>query len=470
MPKHVAVLFVWLLILNLILCSFSTYHFALVNCNLTIDNTSNFRFVGDFFGRDERSDRFSIEDYFAEDILLNGTVFDTKSYKCFGNLNAAMNSKIKVAGNPLKRIPWLLGTTYWINDYMAVGHAMYDISLLQLLRISDNSKYKLSRVVLQRPPCATNDLCRGVGTWESFFKHFYTVASLAGDRKSNRIVPFYFRYRSNDLHWVPFTLGKNKSTPVPSLHSNSVIPNGTFEPIRVLPAYCFEFFVQRKCNNCFATALTAQAVIDFKLAAYSLLNQCPLQLLRHFLQLNYIDATTLSSAVNVQLSTLPRLITVVVRAESNRRYLVNTHPGLVNVLSETFQRRDELNPNASVQVIPRVAVKTFHLDMERITAEDQVHVMAESDIVIAAHGGFLSNLIYMRPDCLLIELVGKYPSPESENFRRLSAMFLVNHVTVTMSNLSHHFQRQFHIQENETDAVVQIIHTYLSRNTNLNES
>ena len=42
----------------------------------------------------------------------------------------------------------LSGTTYWINDYMAVGHAMYDIHLIQLLR-----SVRVDRVIIQRAPC-----------------------------------------------------------------------------------------------------------------------------------------------------------------------------------------------------------------------------------------------------------------------------------------------------------------------------
>lgn len=57
------------------------------------------------------------------------------------------------------------GTTFWINEHQAVGHAEYDIILLQLLYSSN-----ISRVVLQRAPCSTPDLCRGIGTWESFYK------------------------------------------------------------------------------------------------------------------------------------------------------------------------------------------------------------------------------------------------------------------------------------------------------------
>lgn len=45
----------------------------------------------------------------------------------------------------------LAGHTLWINEHMAVGHAAYDIYLIQLLRIQ-----KIDRIILQR---AGNSLC-----------------------------------------------------------------------------------------------------------------------------------------------------------------------------------------------------------------------------------------------------------------------------------------------------------------------
>ena len=64
----------------------------------------------------------------------------------------------------------LQGTTYWVNDFMAVGHMMYDVHLLQLLNST-----RIDRIILQRAPCATSDLCQGRGTFTTFFKGFYSA-------------------------------------------------------------------------------------------------------------------------------------------------------------------------------------------------------------------------------------------------------------------------------------------------------
>ena len=60
---------------------------------------------------------------------------------------------------------YLAGSTYWINEFLAVGHVMYEIQLLQVLH-----KVHVDRIVLQRAPCATHDLCRGPSTYRSWYK------------------------------------------------------------------------------------------------------------------------------------------------------------------------------------------------------------------------------------------------------------------------------------------------------------
>ena len=66
---------------------------------------------------------------------------------------------------------YMNGTTFWINEYMSVGHVMFDIVLLSALRTT-----KIDRIVLQRAPCIQSDLCLGLGTWASFYRAFYAAA------------------------------------------------------------------------------------------------------------------------------------------------------------------------------------------------------------------------------------------------------------------------------------------------------
>ena len=77
------------------------------------------------------------------------------------------------------------GTTFWINEYMSVGHVMFDIILLEALR-----RTKVDRIVLQRAPCLQNDLCLGLGTWVSFYRAFYAAVIDAFQPGLNR--PYHF--------------------------------------------------------------------------------------------------------------------------------------------------------------------------------------------------------------------------------------------------------------------------------------
>eukprot|EP01041_Mallomonas_annulata_P007892 gene7892-16155_t len=144
------------------------------------------------------------------------------------------------------------GVTYWINDYMAVGHAMYDIQLLELLRTT-----VIDRIIIQRGPCATSDLCRGRGTWKSFYEGLYSVIMHAAN-KSN--VPVYFKFHGNERQWTPYMLGMSNIT-----HST------TWEPIITQAHTCFDTLIRRRCNACFHNVTSVASARAFKRAAHAML-------------------------------------------------------------------------------------------------------------------------------------------------------------------------------------------------------
>lgn len=57
------------------------------------------------------------------------------------------------------------GTTMWVHEWMQIGHAQYDVEVIQVLATTP-----VDRIVLQRAPCeackekdcGTSDLCYGV--------------------------------------------------------------------------------------------------------------------------------------------------------------------------------------------------------------------------------------------------------------------------------------------------------------------
>jgi hypothetical protein len=147
------------------------------------------------------------------------------------------------------------GTTYWINEFQAVGHAMYDISLIQLL-----SNTNITRIILQRAPCATHDLCLGIGTWESFYKNFYTIALNSAGKGGQ--IPIYMRFYKNATHWNPYFLGKSKNMETKSANR-----------IQVLRNLCFDRVIRRTASTAFHNSVSPDVARSFKKAAYELYNE-----------------------------------------------------------------------------------------------------------------------------------------------------------------------------------------------------
>ncbi len=59
-------------------------------------------------------------------------------------------------------------TTYWVNDYLHVGHVHYDIVQIQILKL-----LKVDRIIMQRPACH-GTLCVGIGSVDRSYKHLPT--------------------------------------------------------------------------------------------------------------------------------------------------------------------------------------------------------------------------------------------------------------------------------------------------------
>ena len=188
----------------------------------------------------------------ATNILENMTRIGITEFRenyCLSNTQASLHSTNHWIKGSTKW-EYLNGTTYWLNEFMAVGHVMYDIGILELL--SSNS---IERIVLQRAPCATHDLCLGVGTWASFFEGFYKVAVSLSD--SN--VPIFVRFSKDDLYWHPRYL-----------HMNDTSRRINESRILVQSAICFQRAVKRKCNRCFKSSVSVETVKKFKEYAYAL--------------------------------------------------------------------------------------------------------------------------------------------------------------------------------------------------------
>lgn len=114
-------------------------------------------------------DNASVEYLVAQDII------EVMEWGCLRNCHQPHDSKNKwfPLDNPNHTEAaidpsFIHGTTFWVNEHMSVGHAMYDISIIQVLQSTH-----VDRIVLQRAPCMNADLCSGIGTFDSFYKGFY---------------------------------------------------------------------------------------------------------------------------------------------------------------------------------------------------------------------------------------------------------------------------------------------------------
>ena len=89
--------------------------------------------------------------------------------------------------------------------------------------------------------------------------------------------------------------------------------------------------------------------------------------------------------------------------------------------------------------------------------------MILSDIVIATHGAFISYVIYMRKNSLLVQLIGNYNNIESINFEMFTKMILIQYESCMVSNLINFHQSSYFVSNNEINQISTIVKTYIDR-------
>lgn len=307
----------------------------------------------------------------------------------------------------------LRGTTIWLNEYMAVGHMMYDLFLLEALRAT-----KVDRIILKRAPCSTSDLCLGLGTWRSFYQQFYSTAIDAFQPG----VPLYFRLHSNQENLRPMYLTLNSS-----LDSNEYVPQNIHGNVSLRQDICFEKLVMRKCNLCFYSGVSPEAVLRFKSVAYTAVRN---QQLAH----TFTEGSPIS-------------ILLAYRAGLTGRTMGNV-PFLIKHLEKLVES-------------PKFSLQTKCTSSEKLGAVEQIQMVAEAQIVISEHGAFQSNMVYMRNSSLFIELRGNYSSGEYQNYEEVARLFGVFYAVVVVADLKEH-RGNFNISAPESEQIVSIINNYAS--------
>jgi hypothetical protein len=347
----------------------------------------------------------------------------------------------------------LYGTTFWINEHAAVGHLMYDIQLLQVLQ-----SIQVDRIVLQRAPCTTSDLCQGIGTWNSFYKGYYLMALRAAHWIQSGDLVVYLRFQE-EVALSPYGLssdgwdlvkrptaattgGKIKSTitlrvGVGSPPNRTVSSNNNPPPPILLnqDSLCFDQLVRRgQESNSFYNSLAQDVVDRFRQAAYEYLHHA------------YPDRALPSD--RTANSTEPLIITYAYRGATATRHTSNTSQ-VETALRRAFTELSTLH----------TTVRVVDTSSNSWPFVDQMLLAASTDIFVTDHGAFESNMIYMRPGGCVVELRGNYSTAavESGNFCHLGAMFGVRHRSVLLSNLTEHRDTRYVMASREVERVVRLV-------------
>ena len=313
---------------------------------------------------------------------------------------------------------YLWNTTYWLNEYMHIGHVWYDIVLMQLLATT-----KIDRVIVQRIVCHSN-ICAGLGSIDSFYKGYFAAIFAAFDQPN---VPVYLRFAAQHGVVEPLYF---------SVHSPNYYNETAKEQLKSIHApqiqlkklMCFQKVFRRSgLRNYGATpTVSAWAVQRFKKTVYNMLRP---PLLEHF------TATREG----------PFRILLGYRGPQATRSIANIDE-FIGTLSAAFPP-----PMYSFSALNTSRVLTF---------AEQARAVGEAHVVIANHGAFEGNMIYMKNSSMLVEIFGHYGNNEVHSFHRLALMFGIYYARVHPYSLHDHQLKQYVINATETRQVVDVVHSY----------
>lgn len=200
-------------------------------------------------------------------------------------------------------------------------------------------------------------------------------------------------------------------------------PFASYSPasIPVRSETCFDHVVFRKCNKCFNSSVSPQTVNAFKRAAYNLYG---------------VNSTSYEgSSLKIFIFHRGLHYREMHDPDKLKRFLLDSFPE-----KKLFVDIHVFNPKSE-------------------TPQEQIKFVASADVIIATHGAFESNIVYMRNSALLIELTGVYAGviQESRNFENLAIMFLVRYKRVVVSSLQDHRQMRYSLSDQNLDVIAYII-------------
>jgi hypothetical protein len=413
-----------------------------------------------------------VPDKGSVDLLVERKIVEKLDWGCLFGTEKHGHSKNKWheidynKSEALKDPDFFRGTTFWINEYMAVGHMMYDVALLQVLQTT-----KIDRIIIQRAAC-TGTQCAGVGTFDGFFKGLYI--SMIDSYHSE--VPIFVRWTWKSKDMKPMYIGSlnpkgELDIPIERRHLSFSLKSIT----------CMERVIRNpmRCLHCFRNSISPTAAARFKEVAYSMIVSSDISSTTKELwrrngvhidmkaTADIVDETAFNASyahgrdstdplppkvVPKLPSFFPRggpiVVTLAHRGVSASRHLDNI-PLLVKVLQQHLTE-----PMFEFRVVDTT-------DSNR-GFQEQIRFVAESQVIIAEHGAFQSHVVYLRNGSLLVDLVGDYKNGEIPNFQNLAQMFGVFYASVVTLNLTDHKSAMFNISESECQEVVRVVQQYAS--------
>ena len=374
-----------------------------------------------------------------DDLAQVGAV-DAFNASCLGGTNHTMHSEPNPV-RPRAQHPHsvqLEGTTIWINEFQAVGHAMFDIPILQALHVTD-----VTRIVLQRAPCARKDFCEGVGTWAGFFRGLY-LSMLESAKKLN--VPVYVRFYENETAWQPKVSPRAAVTALPP-------------PIPVENNLCFERVIRRHCDGCFHRSVSRPVARTFKQAAYQFATADGPQSLPK--EPTAVLQPALPPALPYVLPQSQEVVVTLAHRGNHYRSMAD-YRILAHALRDALEARDvtgkrRLNVTFNVLNTSTLANKA---------AAEQIREFHRWQVVVATHGAFEGNVMFFREGALLVEICGKEPrrwTRHCEDYHQLSNLFLVFHRIVKAADLREERQPTYVLAKPEIDHIVAIVTDYLQQ-------
>jgi hypothetical protein len=314
---------------------------------------------------------------------------------------------------------YLPGTTYWVNDYLHVGHVTYDIGVIAVAQAE-----RIDRIVMQRAACH-GTLCVGLGSFDSFYKGYYAaVLSAAGQIHT----PIYLRFDGKAKSVIPMHLTTDKAT---DYYNASMMKTAWNRPVELYGRMHFERVIHSSNLHYGAiAAVSAEAVKRFKAAAYALV-QCEPPLTTYFE------------------SGPPYTILLAYRGNKASRQIQNMGE-FEHMLRTTFPS-------------PTYVVRLLNNSDPYLAFDTQLQAVAEAHVVLANHGAFEGNMIYMRNASLLVELFGNYGNNEIHGFQRLAIMFGLYYARLHAESLVDHQAQYFNLSSVDLGNIKSTLTEYFER-------